>query len=294
MNFEPCKDVNWTSLVTSWLPCASLLAWNYGLADLMSVASKLTVGAQWLVNVYDLKRPWAPVGSQWEQCPPVQLRCEAPSCYLSADELVCMHLITPPVNQRTSGWSSGLLSAGFDWIVLCMVIMMFYCHGRLLQWFGQDSSTTWLSGNNSQSPLTFNTSPPSSPPALSAQTNKYLLPRWWLLTASKPENSPTAHSCRTRWCFPLTGGMLHSHYHSQSSVSTGPSSRAPSSIRGASGDTIATQSTAWQLDRLSQATSHILSQSRSDKTGRGGSSNSEIAPLSAFEIRSNIFSNRLC
>ncbi len=121
------------------------------------------------------------------------------------------------------------------------------------------------------SSLTFNTPSTHPPPlALSTQTDMYLFPRRELLTASQPGNSPTAHSCKTRWYSPLTGGKLQSHYRSQLSVSTRQFSRGPSSIKEGSSDTIATQSTAWQLDRLSQATSHILSRSISDKPAQTG------------------------
>lgn len=163
-----------------------------------------------------------------------------------------MQLITPPVNQRSSGWISGLLSNTVDLIALCVIITVFYLQFRPLLWFSPLCSAVWIfylrpcyaHGEGFWSSLwsgslettTSRVSPPTliptsaSAPSLSAQTDKYLFPWWRLLTASQPGKSPVARSCRL--CLHLTGGKLHSRYHSPSSVSAGRSSRGPSSIRG--------------------------------------------------------------
>lgn len=94
-----------------------------------------------------------------------------------------------------------------------------YVHG---EWFRQDSGvvSSWLSPPPPPSILVLLLLLPT---ALSAQTDKYLFPRWRLLTASKPGKSlalPPSHWGKVTFTL------------SQSSVSTSRSSQGPSSIRG--------------------------------------------------------------
>lgn len=146
---------------------------------------------------------------------------------------------------------------------LCRLIFYLCCSYR--QWFGQEETRSSTQGHFTS--LSTDTYQPdySLPPSLSAHTDKYLFPRWRLLTASKPGESPTDRSSKTQLCFPLTWGKLYPHYQRPSSASTGPSSQRSIVHQRGDDDTVATQSTAWQLDRLSWAASHIPSQSISDK-----------------------------
>lgn len=117
-------------------------------------------------------------------------------------------------------------------------------------------------------PLTFNTLPPSCLPPYQLRQNKYLFPRRGLLTASKLWESPSAHSCETRQYSPPHWGTV-TFTPAQSVLCLHRSFFAGSVIRQGN-DTIAMQSTAWQLDRLPRATSHILPQSISDKPAETG------------------------
>ncbi len=154
--------------------------------------------------------------------------------------------------------------------LLCCLIFNVCPLPAFSKWFRQDSGvvSVWLSGKptlHKSWSLHLSLSPSFLLPYQLRKIST-LFPCWGLLTALKAwKESHRSRLQNQPPCLPLSGGKV-TFTLSQSSVAT---SRSIIHQRGSS-DTIATQSTAWQLDRLPQATSHIPSQSISDKPAETG------------------------
>lgn len=169
----------------------------------------------------------------------MQRHRRAPCCFWSTDESGCVHLITLPKNLRVK-FRASAYHIWFDcplhdynhvlpsvvatvlivssWLCCLIFNLTFFLLSQQMIyaefWCSLGLAVRKPPLHKSCSLHQHSTSLPDCPPissTLSAQTDKYLFPCWGLLTASKPGNSPTAHSCKTRPCFPLSLGESYIH-----------------------------------------------------------------------------------